>query len=211
MPELRVAVLASGGGSNLQQLLDRFPDREDSGASAAVCLVVADRPGIGALERAEKAGVPCAVVEPASFDSEQEFGERLLDLFRSRGIGLVVLAGYLKKVPSAVVAAFSNRMINIHPALLPSFGGKGMYGHRVHEAVLAAGAKVSGCTVHFVNELYDRGPIIAQRTVPVFHTDTPDTLARRVLAEEHGLLPEVVDLIARGRVKVEGDIVQVLD
>ncbi|MFC1544975.1 phosphoribosylglycinamide formyltransferase, partial [Gemmatimonadota bacterium] len=112
------------------------------------------------------------------------------------------LAGYLKMVPPNVVAAYSNRMINIHPALLPAFGGQGMYGRRVHEAVLASGAKLSGPTVHFVNEEYDRGPIIAQRAVPVYHDDTPEQLAARVLEQEHELLPEVVELIATGRVEV---------
>lgn len=200
MDKLRVAVMASGGGSNLQRLLDRFP--AGGGARAEVALVVADRPGIGALERAGKAGVRTEVVPPADFDSTDDFGRRLNALYREMDIGLVVLAGYLKMVPPNVVAAFSNRMINIHPALLPSFGGKGMYGRRVHEAVIDSGAKLSGPTVHFVNEEYDRGPIIAQRAVPVYFEDTPGELAARVLEKEHELLPEVVELIAAGRVKV---------
>jgi phosphoribosylglycinamide formyltransferase-1 len=204
MRKLRVAVMASGGGTNLQQLLDRFPDRDDSLAPARVCLVVSNRPGIGALDRAAKAGVRSEVIDPASFESPQVFGECLIELFRKESIDLIVLAGYLKKLPANLIASYSNRMINIHPALLPSFGGQGMYGHRVHEAVLDSGVKVSGCTVHFVNEDYDRGPIIAQRTVPVYHTDTPETLAERILKEEHKLLPEVVELIARGKVAVAG-------
>ncbi|OGG01118.1 MAG: phosphoribosylglycinamide formyltransferase [Candidatus Glassbacteria bacterium RIFCSPLOWO2_12_FULL_58_11] len=209
MSGLRVAVMASGGGTNLQQLLDRFPGREAALSSAEVCLVVTNRPGVGALERAERAAVPSAVVDPAAFDSPEAFGQRLIGLFKAEGIDLIVLAGYLKMLPPNLVAAFSNRIINIHPALLPLFGGQGMYGRKVHEAVLAAGVKVSGPTVHFVNEQYDKGPIIAQRTVPVYHTDTPEELAGRVLEAEHEILPEVVALIAEGRVKVVDGIVQI--
>ena len=201
--------MASGGGTNLQQLLDRFPNRDDPGAAARVVLVVSNKPGIGALERATAAGVPSEVIDPAAFDSPEAFGERLTELYCAHSIGLIVLAGYLKMIPGNLIAAYRNRIINIHPALLPGFGGKGMYGRRVHEAVLAAGAKVSGCSVHFVDEVYDRGPIIAQRTVPVYHTDTPESLAERVLGEEHKLLPLVVELIAGGKVKVVGSIAQV--
>ena len=209
MPKFKVAVMASGGGTNLQQLLDRFPDREDSAASARVCLVVTNRPGIGALERASKAGVRSEVVPPSEFETPEAFGDHLIGLFREEAIDLVVLAGYLKKLPPNFIAAFQNRIINIHPALLPSFGGKGMYGHLVHEAVLASGVKVSGCTVHFVDERYDRGPIIAQRTVPVYHTDTAEILAARILKEEHQLLPQVVEMIAKGRVEVVGNLVHI--
>lgn len=209
MGRMRVAVMASGGGSNLQRLLDRFPDREDSDSPARVCLVVSDRPGIGALDRAGKAGVTAHILSPQEFDSADIFGLKLLELFDAHRIELIVLAGYLKMIPANVVSAFGNRIVNIHPALLPAFGGRGMYGRRVHEAVLASGVKVSGCTVHFVNEQYDRGPIIAQRCVPVYHDDTPDELAARILVEEHCLLPEVVDLVASGRVRVKGAIVEV--
>ncbi|MCE5273257.1 phosphoribosylglycinamide formyltransferase [bacterium] len=209
MKRMRVAVMASGGGSNLQQLLDRFPLREGSTASAEVCLVVADRPGIGALERAARAAVPTAVAPPREFTSPESFGQRLLELFREHAVELIVLAGYLKMVPANVVAAYSNRMLNIHPALLPAFGGRGMFGRHVHQAVLEAGVKLSGCTVHFVNEQYDRGPIIAQRAVPVYHTDTVETLAARVLVQEHRVLPEAVDLVARGRARVSGAVVEV--
>jgi formyltetrahydrofolate-dependent phosphoribosylglycinamide formyltransferase len=211
MPELRVAVMASGGGTNLQQLLDKFPDRDDSTAGARVCLVVSNRPGIGALERAERAGVRTEVVDPAEYESPEAFGNKLIELYESESIGLVVLAGYLKMLPSNLIAAYRNRMINIHPALLPLFGGKGMYGSKVHKAVLEAGVKLSGPTVHFVDEEYDRGPIIAQRPVPVYHTDTPETLAARVLEVEHQILPEVVSLIAAGRVNVVSGVVHVTE
>ena len=209
MSRLRVAVMASGGGTNLQQLLDRFPGREDSLPAAEVCLVVTNRPGVGALERAARAGVRSEVVDPAAFVGPEAFGERLIGLFKAEAVDLIVLAGYLKMLPRNLVAAFSNRIINIHPALLPLFGGPGMYGRKVHEAVLAAGVKVSGPTVHFVNEEYDKGLIIAQRAVPVYHSDTPEELAARVLEVEHVILPEVVALIAEGRVKVVNGIVHI--
>ncbi|MBN2290699.1 MAG: phosphoribosylglycinamide formyltransferase [Candidatus Glassbacteria bacterium] len=209
MAQLKVAVMASGGGTNLQQLLDRFPSREDPSAAAEVVLVVSDRPGVGALERAHKAGIRTEVIDPGHYESSSAFGRRLIELCRAHSIGLIVLAGYLKMIPAELIVKYRNRIINIHPALLPGFGGKGMYGRKVHEAVLAAGVKISGCTVHFVDELFDHGPIIAQRTVPVFHTDTPESLAERVLVEEHRLLPEVVELIAAGRVEVADGIARV--
>jgi formyltetrahydrofolate-dependent phosphoribosylglycinamide formyltransferase len=153
--------------------------------------VVSNNPNAGALERARKAGVAWSVLQdPAD-------GPAIVRLLQSHDVSLIVLAGYLKLVPPDVVAAFEGRMINIHPALLPSFGGKGMYGHHVHEAVLASGATISGPTVHLVSEEYDKGQIVAQWPVPVFPGDTADTLAARVLAVEHQLLPAVV--LAAGR------------
>jgi phosphoribosylglycinamide formyltransferase-1 len=156
---------------------------------ARVTRVIASRPDAGALERARRAVVPASVLaDPADPDE-------LLELLK--GAGLAVLAGYLKLVPAAAVARFRWRMINIHPALLPDFGGPGMYGRRVHEAVLAKGVKESGASVHYVDEQYDRGPVIAQQRVPVKPNDTPETLAERVLAAEHELLPRVVLELAR--------------
>jgi formyltetrahydrofolate-dependent phosphoribosylglycinamide formyltransferase len=179
---MRVAVLASGGGTNLQALLDRC----SGDAAARVVVVISNKPGAGALDRAGHAGVRTAVLADHTNATE------LLGVLQKHGVDLVVLAGYLKLVPRAVVEAYAYRMINIHPALLPSFGGKGMYGRRVHEAVLASGATISGPTVHLVTAEYDRGPILAQWPVPVVPDDTPDTLAVRVLAVEHQLLPAVV-------------------
>ena len=185
MRPVRVAVLVSGGGTNLQTLLDALADSED----ARVARVVSSHAAAGALERARRAGVPATVLADPS-DATQ--------VIASVGdAGLVVLAGYLKRVPPAAVARFRLRMINIHPALLPAFGGPGMYGRRVHERVLASGAAISGATVHYVDEEYDRGPIIAQWPVPVRPTDTPETLAARVLQVEHRLLPWVVLELAR--------------
>jgi len=189
VPPLRVAVLVSGHGSNLQALLDAF--REPS-APATIALVISNKAGAGALDRARRASVPTATIAEDGQDAAT-----LLALLARHGVGLVVLAGYLKKVPAEVVAAFRGRMLNVHPALLPCFGGVGMYGRRVHEAVLASGARISGVTVHVVDEQYDHGRILAQWPVPVRPGDTAETLAARVLEAEHRLLPAVVGAFAR--------------
>ena len=181
MTPVRAAVLVSGGGTNLQALLDHA-------APVAIARVVSSRPDAGALDRARRAGVPTTVLRDPADPAEL--------LGALEGADLVVLAGYLKLVPAAAVARFRWRMINIHPALLPAFGGPGMYGPSVHEAVLASGAALSGATVHYVDEQYDRGPIIAQWPVPVRPDDTAASLAERVLAAEHQLLPRVVRALA---------------
>ncbi len=194
MTPVRVAVLASGGGTNLQALLDALTDSP----LARVARVITNRSTAGALERARASGVPTTVLrDPA------DAAELLAALDHEPAADLVVLAGYLKLVPRPVVARFRWRMINIHPALLPAHGGAGMYGRRVHEAVLASGAAESGVTVHYVDEHYDRGPIIAQARVPVQRGDTAETLAARVLEAEHRLLPKVVLELARRGVPSE--------
>jgi phosphoribosylglycinamide formyltransferase-1 len=186
LPPVRVAVLVSGGGTNLQTLLDALHDSP----IARVARVISNRPDAGALARARRAAVPATVLRDANDPAEL--------LAALRDAQLVVLAGYLRLVPAPVVAHFRGRMINIHPALLPDFGGPGMYGHHVHAAVLASGATESGATVHFVDEQFDRGAIIAQEKVRVEPGDTPDSLAARVLEAEHRLLPRVVlDLATR--------------
>jgi formyltetrahydrofolate-dependent phosphoribosylglycinamide formyltransferase len=192
---VRVAVLASGGGSNLQALIDHLNGGESD--AARVALVVSDRADAGALERARRAGIEARVVavtgrEPADVAKET------LALFDEHRIGLVVLAGYLKLVPVEVVQRYAERIVNVHPALLPAFGGPGMYGMRVHRAVLESGVYVSGPTVHMVDEAYDQGRILAQWPVPVLPGDTPESLAARVLEAEHVLLPVVVEELARG-------------
>ena len=184
---MRVAVCVSGGGSNLQALLDALPE----GAPARVVLALSDRGDAGALNRARSAGVPAEV-----FSDWRDATEWLTRLGR-RDVDLVVLAGYLKLVPAPVVAAWRGRILNIHPALLPKHGGAGMYGRRVHAAVLAAGDTESGPTVHLVDEEYDRGPVLAQARVPVIAGDTPESLAARVIEAEHRLLPAVVLAAAR--------------
>ncbi len=186
-----MAVLVSGGGTNLQSLLDALR----GSPLARIVRVVSSHAGAGALDRARRGGLPTTVLrDPGDAD------ELIAALDEAR---LGVLAGYLKRVPAPVVARFRWRLINIHPALLPGFGGSGMYGRRVHEAVLASGARISGATVHYVDQEFDRGPIIAQWPVPVLVNDTPDSLAARVLEVEHRLLPLVVEELARRGVPPE--------
>ncbi len=193
----RVAVLASGSGSNLQSLLDhlRTARQNSSGRAAAaeVVLVASNRADARALDRGRDAGAATAVLRDA------DDGAALADLLDDHSIDLVVLAGYLKLVPASVVRRYPGRMLNVHPALLPSFGGPGMYGRRVHEAVLQSGARVSGVTVHFVDEEFDRGTIVAQWPVPVLAGDDAAALAARVLSAEHILYPRVVEAVAAGR------------
>jgi len=186
--KLRTAVFASGGGSNFQALLDH---RGPSGSWEVVVLVT-DRPEAGAIERARRAGVAVAVASPAGRDPA-EIARELLAVLDEHRVDLVLLAGYLKLVPPEVVERYRGRILNIHPALLPKHGGKGMYGIRVHRAVLEAGERESGASVHLVDEEYDRGAVIAQRRVPVLDGDTPEALAARVLAVEHELYPAAVD------------------
>jgi formyltetrahydrofolate-dependent phosphoribosylglycinamide formyltransferase len=184
---MRVAVLASGGGTNLQALIDACR----GSAPARVVLVASNRSDAGALERARRADIATHVI------ADPTDGAALVAVLETHAVDLVVLAGYLKLVPPDVVTRFADRMLNIHPALLPSFGGKGMYGARVHQAVIDSGATLTGPTVHVVTAEYDRGPIVAQWPVPVAPDDTPDTLQQRVLAVEHQLLPAVVLAAAR--------------
>lgn len=191
----RVAVFASGGGTNLQALLDHF---DPGGAAAAhVALVVGSREGIGALARAEAAGVEAAVVDERAIGAEAA-ADALLELLDRHRIDIVALAGYLRLVPLAVVERFRGRILNIHPALLPAFGGTGMYGMRVHQAVIASGATVSGATVHLVDERYDEGRIVVQWPVPVVPGDTAEKLAARVLRAEHLIYPLAVEALIRG-------------
>lgn len=181
---VRAAVFASGSGSNFQALLDH------SGAASAyrIVLLVSDREEAGALGRAKNAEVPCRVV-PAKGRPQEETAAETLSVLQEHGVEVIFLAGYLRLIPPSVVRAFHRRILNIHPALLPAFGGKGMWGRHVHEAVLASGVAVTGPTVHFVDEEYDTGPILAQWPVPVRPGDTVDALAARVLRVEHILYP----------------------
>ena len=185
----RLAVLASGRGSNLQAIVDHF-DNLARERVAQVVLVASNRADSPALIRAATASI-----DIAHFNAADD-GTELLDLLKKHRIDLVVLAGYLKRIPSKVIREYSGRMINIHPALLPAFGGEGMYGARVHQAVIASGAKESGVTVHLVDDEYDRGPIVAQWRVPVEPSDTADKLAARVLNVEHVVYPRTVEMVA---------------
>jgi len=185
----RLAVLASGRGSNLQAIMDHF-DSIARERVAKVVLVASNRSDSPALIRAATASI-----DIASFDASDD-GTELLDLLRRFRVDLVVLAGYLKRIPPLVIREYAGRIINIHPALLPAFGGEGMYGARVHEAVIASGARESGVTVHLVDNEYDRGPIVAQWRLPVEESDTAESLAGRVLAVEHVVYPRVIEMVA---------------
>ncbi len=196
----RIAVLASGSGTNLQALIDHFSDSP----VAEIGLVISDRGDAGALERARAAGIPAHHI-PVQTRPIAAVTADTLDALESAGTDLVVLAGYLRLIHADILRRYSHRVLNIHPALLPAFGGKGMYGRRVHEAVLASGSRITGATVHFVNERYDDGRILAQWPVPVLEGDSPATLAERVLRVEHALYPATVEWLARVLAAAEGD------
>lgn len=200
MTRARIAVLASGGGSNLQALMDHFAVLGDQRGGDLV-LIASDREHAGALERARRAGIPTAVLATAGAID----GVVLDRLLQERRVDLVVLAGYLKLVPPSVTRRFAGRMLNVHPAPLPAFGGEGMFGARVHRAVLASGATSSGPTVHFVDDVFDHGAVIAHWPVPVRPDDDERTLAARVLHAEHLLYPRVVQAVAAGDVRLTPD------
>jgi phosphoribosylglycinamide formyltransferase-1 len=196
----RAAVFISGGGTNLQALIDA----SKSGAlSAEIALVVSSRRDAFGLERAAAENIESFVFKMKQYASPDKAGEELLARFREREIKFIALAGYLSLLPSNLVRAYRNRIVNIHNALLPKFGGKGMYGHHVHEAVLAAGERESGPTVHLVDEIYDNGKILDHTKVPVLPDDTPDSLAARVLEQEHILYPKVLQKLIKGEYDLE--------
>ena len=199
---LKVAVLVSGGGTNLQAILDAI----DSGriTNAEVSLVISNNPNAYALERAKNHGIEAVCISPKEFENREEFHKALLAELQENQIDLVVLAGFLVAVPPMIVEAYPNRIINIHPSLIPSFCGTGYYGLHVHEGVLSRGVKVTGATVHFVDTDTDTGPIILQKAVEVHQGDTPEVLQRRVMEEaEWKILPAAIDLIANGKVSVQ--------
>ena len=198
---VKCAVFASGGGSNFQSLIDR---RDTGELKVDLCMLVVNNSGAGAAVRARENGIPVVHCAPSRFDDAEAYAKALLRHLDDHAADCIVLAGYMKMLPQPVVQRFRNRIINIHPGLLPAFGGKGMYGSKVHEAVIAYGAKVSGITIHFVDEEYDHGPVIYQETVPVLDTDTPESLAARVLAVEHASLWKAVNAVGTGTVRVEG-------
>lgn len=202
---LRIVVLLSAGGSTLQNLLDRIADGR---LRAEIKLVISNNREAYGLTRAERAGVPTAVVERKQFTSREQFSEQIFELCRQAGAELVCMAGFLQLI--YIPEDFQAKVMNMHPALIPAFCGKGFYGRHVHEAVLAYGVRVSGCTVHFADNIYDHGPIILQRVVPVFDDDTPETLAARVFKEEFEAYPQAIQLYAQGRLRVEGRRVIIL-
>ena len=207
---LNIAVLVSGGGTNLQALIDA--EKAGKIENGRISVVVASKPGVYALERARTAGIEGVVLARKDFDSVDDYSAALEKLLKEKKTDLIVLAGFMTITNAAFTKAFENRIINVHPALIPSFCGKGYYGLHVHEAALARGVKVSGATVHFVNEVCDGGPIILQKAVPVEPGDTPETLQRRIMEQaEWQLLPEAVSLFCAGRLSVDGAVVTIKD
>lgn len=206
---VRIAVLVSGGGTNLQALIDAQSRGELK--NGRIAAVLSSRPDAYALERAARAGIPGYVVARKDFASNREMTVALVDKLRELDIGLVVLAGFLHILTEEMVAAFPNAILNVHPALIPSFCGAGYYGLHVHEAALAYGVKLTGATVHFVNEEPDGGPIVLQRAVEIQEGDTPEILQRRVMEQaEWHILPQAVSLFCEGRLRVEGRRVHIL-
>ena len=203
---LNIAVLVSGGGTNLQAIIDRIED--GTIRNTEIKLVLSNNKNAKALERAEKHHIPSMCLSPKDFDNRQLFNEALLKTLNELNPDLIVLAGFMVVIPPEMIRTFRNRIINIHPSLIPSFCGTGYFGIHVHEAVLARGVKVSGATVHFVDEGTDTGPIIMQKAVEVRPTDTPEVLQRRIMEEaEWQIMPKVIDLIANDKIHVKDGIV----
>lgn len=204
----KLAVLVSGGGTNLQAIIDAIADKSITNAEIAV--VISNNANAYALERAKKHGIPGVCVSPKSYSTRAAFNEALLQTIQSYEPDLVVLAGCLVVIPEIMVKAYPNKIINIHPALIPSFCGTGYYGLKVHEGVLSRGVKVTGATVHFVDEGTDTGPIILQKAVEVKQGDTPEILQRRVMEEaEWKIMPEAIDLIVNDRVEIQDGLVKI--
>ena len=198
---MKIVVMVSGGGTNLQAIIDSVKNGQITNAEIAG--VISNNKNAYALERARKNNIPAMYISPKDYDSREEFNEKLLEAVDALSPDLVVLAGFLVVIPPAMIERYRNRMINIHPSLIPSFCGKGYYGLKVHEAALARGVKVVGATVHFVDEGTDTGPIILQKAVEVQQGDTPEVLQRRVMEQaEWKILPKAIDLIANGKVRV---------
>lgn len=207
---IKIAVLVSGGGTNLQALIDAQAAGQFE--NGQLSLVVSSNSDAYALTRAEKASIPTQVMKRNQYASTEQYGEALGDLLESHGIGLIVLAGFMTVLSDRLCRRFPNRIINVHPSLIPSFCGEGYYGLRVHKAALKKGVKITGATIHFVSEIVDGGAIIAQKAVDVKPTDTPESLQKRVMKEaEHVLLPRVVSQICMGAITTENGKVRIAD
>ena len=207
---MKAAVLVSGGGTNLQAIIDSI--REGTITDVQISLVLANNKNAYALERAKAAGIPARAISPKDYETRQQFNDALLSAVQESGAQLVVLAGFLCVIPPEMVEAYPNRIINIHPSLIPSFCGTGYYGLKVHEAALERGVRVSGATVHFVDAGTDTGPIILQKAVEVRSTDTPKELQLRIMEQaEWKILPRAIQLIAHDRVKVDGRTVTIVE
>lgn len=199
---LKLAVLVSGGGTNLQAIIDAISAGKIT--NACISVVISNNANAYALERARAHGIEALCISPKDFESREAFNQAFLDKLNSYNVDLVVLAGFLVVLPEMMIKEYTNRIVNIHPSLIPSFCGKGFYGLKVHEGVLARGVKVTGATVHFVDEGTDTGPIILQKAVEVEQGDTPEVLQRRVMEQaEWVILPKAIDLIANGKVSME--------
>ena len=199
---LKIGVLVSGGGTNLQAIIDAISAGKIT--NACISVVISNNANAYALERARAHGIEALCISPKDFESREAFNQAFLDKLNSYNVDLVVLAGFLVVLPEMMIKEYTNRIVNIHPSLIPSFCGKGFYGLKVHEGVLARGVKVTGATVHFVDEGTDTGPIILQKAVEVEQGDTPEVLQRRVMEQaEWVILPKAIDLIANGKVSVE--------
>lgn len=207
---LKIGVLVSGGGTNLQAILDAIDSEKIT--NAEVTLVISNNSKAYALKRARNHGIEAVCISPKACESREEFNQALLDKLKESKVDLVVLAGFLVAIPPMIVDAFPNRIINIHPSLIPSFCGVGYYGLHVHEAALKRGVKVTGATVHFVDSGTDTGPIILQKAVKIESDDTPETLQRSVMEKaEWKILPKAIDLIANNRVSVSDGVVTISD
>jgi phosphoribosylglycinamide formyltransferase-1 len=200
--KLNIAVFASGKGSNFKSILESI--KLGKIRNAHIVIVVSNNPDAGALEVARENNIPILHINRRQFASDDDFNAALMSAMQKDRVNFIVLAGYMKKIDPNIIKAFKNQIVNIHPALLPKFGGKGMYGIHVHEAVIASKEKFSGASVHIVDEEYDHGPIVLQKTVQVEPDDTPETLATKVLQIEHDIYPEAIRLFAEGRVRVDG-------
>ena len=198
--KLPLGVVASHGGTNLQAIIDACAD---GSLDAEVRVVISNNSRSFALERARGANIPTAHLSAVTHPDPAQLDKAIAETLASRGVELVALAGYMRKLGPEMLRLYRNRILNVHPALLPKFGGRGMYGERVHSAVLAAGERVSGVSVHMVDEEYDQGPVIAQAEVPVMPRDTPETLAARVLEQEHLLYPQTIQRIASGEINLD--------
>ena len=207
---LKIAVLVSGGGTNLQAIIDAIADKTITNAEISV--VISNNKDAYALERAGKHGIEAVCISPKQFETRDAFNQAFLEKLNSYQVDLVVLAGFLVVLPEMMIRAYENRIINIHPSLIPSFCGTGFYGLKVHEGVLARGVKITGATVHFVDAGTDTGPIILQKAVEVKQDDTPEILQRRVMEEaEWKIMPKAIDLIANGKVSVEDGHVNIAE
>ncbi|MDI6739456.1 MAG: phosphoribosylglycinamide formyltransferase [Candidatus Edwardsbacteria bacterium] len=203
MKSLDIACLVSGSGTNLQAIIDRI---ETGALDVRIAAVISNVPGAYAIERARKHGIPAFTVDHKQYARREDFEQALIDVIDDKQAKLVCLCGFMRIFTPAFIAHYPNRIINIHPALLPDFGGKGFYGRHVHEAVLKSGVKTSGCTVHIVDDQPDHGPIILQKTVPVLPGDTAETLAARVLEQEHVAFSEAIQLFAHDRVEIKNGL-----